>query len=77
MLTLKTDGLNFCVLLLGLRNDFYLQAFFKSCFSKCAQFTGRYQKSSILTETSATETYKISFQNKSKTTGCASTNAVR
>ena len=27
MLTLKTDGLNFCVLLLGLRNDFYLQDF--------------------------------------------------
>ena len=25
MPTLKTDGLKFCVLLLGLRNDYYLQ----------------------------------------------------
>ena len=41
MPTLKMDGLNFCVLLLGLRNDFYLhQNKFSSCKSAddCKQF---------------------------------------
>ena len=41
MPTLKTDGLNFCVLLLGLRNDYYLhQNKFSACKSAddCKQF---------------------------------------
>ena len=38
MPTLKMDGLNFCVLLLGLRNDFYLHQIFPSFTLKLQSF---------------------------------------